>query len=718
MVKFITRTICMALVAVLCVGSLNAQNARTANGPIKSQAISLSAFKNVQPTPPAPKGMVKVTLEAHDVWGDGSGYHMLLDATATQYGVGFPATGNPWASCPVPSNLYNWTTHKIPENATATCSSHSTFVVNGSVTIYIPAGTYDFCFANCEAPYDYWFPSDYGNITPRQDNYTFQDGKAYHFLALVIGSNDGINLTITDDTPTDDCPAVTNLQAEVQGTNVKLTWTAASGSPTGYKVTDGTTPLGTVTATEYVATNLTVGDHTLGVEAIYDDGCIPVKVTTTVTIKIGNPIKNLNGNCNDGTLTLTWDAPDAKGTRAEYWLTYSSDDINPDSGIGLTGGGDIMSAARFTAADLAAKGVETGHTITKLQIVMSKAGGGVSNLKLKVWEGGTSVSNPGNLVVDQAIDLSLINESAWSTIELATPFEIDATKELRIGYGLSHTSATAYPLLYDFGPHVQDKSDLLYAGAWTSLYNELGGAPYYCDFSACIKAGILGDVNVPEVTRYDIYQDDVLFGTVNAPATTFTKTGVEGKHNYCVVAIYDNGAQSVKVCKEIGCGDVPACNKVTGAKAEIAECKTATITWTAVTGAVGYEVTREGNTVTVTAPTHTEEAEFEDGKTYTWEIVTVCAENKSEAVSVTANCGEGINELSNSIAIFPNPSNSTVNIQATDFAKVEVYNTVGQLIETRTVNIVDVSTYNTGIYFFKVYDNNNNSVTKRVMVTK
>jgi len=40
------------------------------------------------------------------------------------------------------------------------------------------------------------------------------------------------------------------------------------------------------------------------------------------------------------------------------------------------------------------------------------------------------------------------------------------------------------------------------------------------------------------------------------------------------------------------------------------------------------------------------------------------------------------------------------------------------LIETRTINTFDVSNYNTGIYFFKVYDTNNNNVTKRVMVAR
>ena len=70
------------------------------------------------------------------------------------------------------------------------------------------------------------------------------------------------------------------------------------------------------------------------------------------------------------------------------------------------------------------------------------------------------------------------------------------------------------------------------------------------------------------------------------------------------------------------------------------------------------------------------------------------------------------------VSIYPNPTSGTVTIVAANFARVEIYNTIGQLVETKTVEKFDVSTYSVGVYFFKVYDTNNNSVTKRVMVAK
>ncbi|MCL2040743.1 MAG: T9SS type A sorting domain-containing protein [Bacteroidales bacterium] len=165
----------------------------------------------------------------------------------------------------------------------------------------------------------------------------------------------------------------------------------------------------------------------------------------------------------------------------------------------------------------------------------------------------------------------------------------------------------------------------------------------------------------------------------------------------------------------------PVCDPVTDATVIIEDgCTPATITWTPVDGAVAYEIRRNNVTLDkVTAPPYTDNFNFINGTTYTWSIKTICEENTSWFVSVsaTADC-TGINELANSVVIYPNPSNTSVTIAAKNFAKAEVYNTIGQMITTTTDNVVDVSAYNTGIYLFKVYDANGNSVTKRVMVAR
>jgi len=41
---------------------------------------------------------------------------------------------------------------------------------------------------------------------------------------------------------------------------------------------------------------------------------------------------------------------------------------------------------------------------------------------------------------------------------------------------------------------------------------------------------------------------------------------------------------------------------------------------------------------------------------------------------------------------------------------------MGQLLKTVATNIVDVSSYTSGVYILKVFDMENNSTTKRVVV--
>ena len=517
------------------------------------------------------------------------------------------------------------------------------------------------------------------------------------------------------------CPVVTNLKAEVQGNDVKLTWTAAEGNPTGYQVSQGATILATVTETEYVVKNLADGKYTFSVAALYDDGCTPKKVNSNeVTIKTKNPIKNLDGKCDDGTLNLSWDKPDTKGMRDEITIQWSGE---PNDGIGTGGSAELWPANRWTPSDLAAAGISTGMVLEKVSFVPQNISGTSSaSFTVKVWQGGSwtgGTGDPGTELCSQAITPTW---NGWNEITLNTPITIDASQELWIGYQMVATGG--YPAGCDAGPVASvGKSnickDMLTGSGWcllTSLNSTL-------TYNWCVRGKIVGEAGVIEISNYDIYQDDTYFDKVDAPATTYTKTGVEGKHNYCVVAVYDDfyHSQSPKVCKEVECATPPICNPVTGAKAEIANnCTAATITWTAVEGAKEYKIKGEGVDTKVTAPPYTETGEYLDGVTYKWTITTVCEAGEAESVEVSATgCFLGISEFGKTISIYPNPvNNGTVNITATNFAKVEVYSSVGQLIVTQNTTTVDVSNYQAGIYFFKVFDTNNNTAMKRISVIK
>ena len=134
-----------------------------------------------------------------DHWGDGTGYQMLLDADATAFGSIIPETGALTTGGNVPDSVYAEFEYKIPENADGALTT-ANIVSCASVAIEIPAGVYDWCITNPTPGDRMWIASAQGNVGGRQDNYEFIAGYTYEFVVTLEGSNDAVNVTITEGT--------------------------------------------------------------------------------------------------------------------------------------------------------------------------------------------------------------------------------------------------------------------------------------------------------------------------------------------------------------------------------------------------------------------------------------------------------------------------------------------------------------------------------------
>ena len=147
------------------------------------------------PNTPAPGGMATISLTAGDVFSDGSGYQMLLDADATAFGNEIPAEGPLTMGGDAPAGLYDAFEYKIPVNADGSTTT-SNVVVNNSVTIQVPAGTYDWCLTNPTPGDRIWIASSQGNVGGRADDYTFEAGYTYNFTVYLLGQNDATDVEI------------------------------------------------------------------------------------------------------------------------------------------------------------------------------------------------------------------------------------------------------------------------------------------------------------------------------------------------------------------------------------------------------------------------------------------------------------------------------------------------------------------------------------------
>ena len=136
-----------------------------------------------------------ISLTVGDVWGDGSGYQMLLDADATAFGNEIPAEGPLTMGGDAPAGLYDAFEYKIPVNADGSTTT-SNIVINNTVTIEVPAGTYDWCIANPTPGDRIWIASAQGNIGGRADDYEFEAGYTYNFTVYLLGQNDATDVEI------------------------------------------------------------------------------------------------------------------------------------------------------------------------------------------------------------------------------------------------------------------------------------------------------------------------------------------------------------------------------------------------------------------------------------------------------------------------------------------------------------------------------------------
>ncbi len=144
---------------------------------------------------PDPTQPATIIFHADDVWQDGSGYQMLLDADATAYGTTIPETGALSTNCSGNEDIYAEFEYKIPANADGECTT-SNIVLDNTITLQIPAGTYDWCITNPTPGDRIWIASTQGNVGGRADDYVFEGGMTYEFHMYLLGSNDATDVTI------------------------------------------------------------------------------------------------------------------------------------------------------------------------------------------------------------------------------------------------------------------------------------------------------------------------------------------------------------------------------------------------------------------------------------------------------------------------------------------------------------------------------------------
>ena len=165
-------------------------------------------------------GYARIVLAAEDIWGDGTGYQMLIDADATAYGNEISTTGAFYEGN-APASLYDVFEYKIPVDADGSLTT-THIVCGGSATIDIPAGIYDYCIVNPVPGDIIYFASNHGNASGRADDYSFADGCTYTFTAT-MGEDNYDRIDVVIDYPAGSDEAYPLPEGAVYGTSFENT---------------------------------------------------------------------------------------------------------------------------------------------------------------------------------------------------------------------------------------------------------------------------------------------------------------------------------------------------------------------------------------------------------------------------------------------------------------------------------------------------------------
>ena len=451
------------------------------------------------------------------------------------------------------------------------------------------------------------------------------------YFAIVdgFGSNNGVyNIEIDAAIPTVLNPPE-NLTADVDDSNVTLTWEAPAidgRELTGFKVYRNGTMIQEITdpaILTYTDENLANGTYEYYATATYTDGESDPSNTVEVTIDIVvlNPPENLTASVNEQDVTLNWDAPAGQGGLLQW-----DDGINYTA-IGANGPFNFDVVSRFEPADLANY---DGLYLTQISFFPNEADCVYS---LKVWQGGHAIAGqdtiPGTLLAEQAIDTANLTIGDWNTIVLDTPITIDASQELWFGYNAD--TQVGFPAGCDAGPAIAGKGDIIYDAedGWATIsgfglnYNwNIAGIVEGSAKNVAFKLSQASKENVVNETRsltgYKLYRNDVEITTItDITNLQYVDQGVEpGDYTYYVTAIYDAGesdpSNTVDVTVEVPVYNPPENLTVT------VNNHNAVLQWDAPGTGGGTEDVNEGFESGV-IPTDWTIIDA-DGDTYNWDI--------------------------------------------------------------------------------------------------
>ncbi len=413
-----------------------------------------------------------------------------------------------------------------------------------------------------------------------QESYTDSNllpGTYYYYVKAVYTTGESVPSNTASAQVTDAFLSPTNLVAVGSVLGILLTWNPPSPLLTnfsGYRLfKDGiAVGHGLIADSTYFDTAIIGGvDYTYWVVAVYTNPTGVSLPSNSVVAHGGEdlyPVTNLSYTVVQDNVSLAWTPPG--GPILQDWIHFD-DNFNYD-GIGTNGVINFDIAARFTQTELS--GIPDRY-LTKVRFFPKEVN---CVYTVKVWTGGVSSTNPGNLVVQVPVPTPTID--AWNEVTLPTPIQVPSTGEMWVGVNID--TQAGYPAGCDDGPSIPYKGNMIYTnGAWAILTDLGTTLDYNWNIQAFVTNNILREtqlVHIPEpvhaptitavntaefktsgnpnteiintsrngdrrLSGYKVYRDGINIATIDtAIISVYEDTELpNGNYTYTVTALYSSG---------------------------------------------------------------------------------------------------------------------------------------------------------------------------------
>jgi hypothetical protein len=193
-------------------------------------------------------------------------------------------------------------------------------------------------------------------------------------------------------------------------------------------------------------------------------------------------------------------------------------------------------------------------------------------------------------------------------------------------------------------------------------------------------------------------------------ALSYSMTSSEETFTAEVIAVYDNDKTSVGVAKLFGeVEDYITVKAPRNLEATPISTSSIKLTWNATANATSYNIYRDDVLVKNTTETNYTDEGLEYNTEYCYTVTSVLDDTESEHSEKVCvkTLGEGIEETTTSLSIYPNPVDDRLYIEALTLTQtIEIYDIYGRRQQLSAIShqpsVIDVSNLNSGIYFVKI----------------